>query len=382
MDLIIFYLEKYKKGLFAKNYIYFQYKQCHIFTVHRFLDEINSELQEFNRKSKFNVLIFNKNSKKENIDRKQIKNPEIIFTIHSVIFQPDLSLINDIKNILDKYLEINSKKKLNPQEISQIIVDFSNMPLTVGYDYYFLFLKYIHVDNLDIKIITWKPNSKKPYSFSVDFLDPAGQIILDLISTGYHTIQSLQIGYSKYKNLNKEVSQPFISKNISNLIKKNLIEETWINGLKNFTITSNGQLLVHSESFIKNQIQDEKFFKFFNEVSTDELINNAIISYKNGNFGQYQTILEKLAERKDLSESNLLKLIKEINDFKNEDLMVFLEKIMPLFIKSDTLLMKLVQFYISQNKNEKIMPILKKVMQINPENLEAWKLLGKKISSN
>ena len=134
------------------------------------------------------------------------------------------------------------------------------------------------------------------------------------IAEGCSKIKDLQDRYTKENGLPKVVSQPFVSKNVSQLMKLELIEETWIDGLKKFYLTNRGKLYTSPDSIIrlKEKIQDSGTFSRYKENDTSELVQKIVILFMNNKTKEIIPLIEELLSRNNITEEKVLLLVEKL----------------------------------------------------------------------
>ncbi|MHA1266984.1 MAG: tetratricopeptide repeat protein [Candidatus Helarchaeota archaeon] len=265
--------------------------------------------------------------------------------------------------------------KINLNEA--ITIDLTNCPEPLFAVLYFIALKNYDPSKFqDFDVICWTQDI--PFSLPIQFLDSTSQLFLDLISTGNSTIKELQHAYSNNKNLDKIVSQPFISKYISQLLKLHLIQEEWIEGLKHFYLSPYGA--IHTSSTLQLKIS-KKFSKkptaTLDTYSTSDLIQKLIVSYRSKDMQMVDLYLDELLLRPDLSEKDFLTIFNKLAGYHHPKLKTLLEKGIKLIPSSSSLHSKLAQYYFDENNFPLAFQLCKHAIQLDPNSPLAWELLGK-----
>ncbi len=133
-------------------------------------------------------------------------------------------------------LDLHGKK--NP-----LIIDLSDCPPDVSP---FLHYMLLNSGNSHVKAVVWNQLDPIPNEIPLFILEPAAKTFVRLISLGYQTIPALQRAYishkvKKSKKLDQKemISQPTVSKYLSKLKKRGIIESYFEGKKKIFSISPN-----------------------------------------------------------------------------------------------------------------------------------------------
>jgi len=213
-------------------------------------------------------------------------------------------------------------------------------------------------------LIIWQAQDlNTPFKVPTLFLDNTSQLILDLIGENEDTIKKLKRKYVQIKKIDN-ISQPFISKYISNLLKEGLISESWKDGIKHFELTDFGLLLVnppesHLEIQSISKLPSSILLRMF-EKSKDEI--------------KKSRLFDELLKR-DLSEAQYIDLLKKNLSFDKK------EKIFNLISQKLTDSIELnvlyTHFLYSMGKKEEALAVSQKIIEKKPKESRIWKLIGK-----
>lgn len=409
MILIYIYTDGDSDKWIVNDYINFSFKKCFLFYIEKEEKSLNNFLKEIQNKlkpTKIKIEEFGSNSNSQYILSKKIplyinssneindseksdfsKMQEIAFSIYinKVEFFPQNinssnSIINKFKLLLDNLSELSKSDKNFDKNEAKLIIDLTNCSLELYSLLYYLILKYKMDEKFDnLELILWDKLSNKPRTIPLFFLDSTSQLFLDLIASGTSTIKDLQEKYSKLKKTDKIVSQPFVSKYISNLIKLSLIKEDWIEGFKHFYLTSNGH--IHYSPSLKNLKYEKESIIFesskFNEIQTSELIQKLIISYYNKKIELVEQIFEELLNRNDLNQKDIQVLTERLKDFNDERLVKFFKNFLNVYPNSVEILTVLANYYFKANEFEKAFEFCQKAIKNDPNYSPVWEILGK-----
>ncbi|MHA1248656.1 MAG: tetratricopeptide repeat protein [Candidatus Helarchaeota archaeon] len=393
MCLIYFFTDKSNDKWLINDFIRFSFKKCFIFYYHENATKLYNSIEELKKKIKPQTPkivdiddIFNKNNNTLNINnlRKIFQNNEdfpfklFLVKLDNVNKDKNLrtSLLDNIKLIIETFIEVYEK---NNTIDKKLIFDITNCSSINANLIHFLIIKYILEYNIEnLEIISWDIYSNQIFEIPVKFIDSTTQIILDLIASGISTIKELQEIYTQIKGLNKIVSQPFISKYISKLLKLGLISEEWIEGLKNFYLTESGKLYIHS-----NLIR-EKYSKLISkkiidsdQISTNELVQKLIISYKNNEIETTNNLFKEILKRQDIKKEEILLIAKKLKDFEQEKIKALLKKGLNIYKNSPEIMTKLAEIYYNEKNIQEAFSLCKKAIELKADYPEAWELLGK-----
>ncbi len=397
MTLIYFFTEKSESNWLINDYIRLSFKNCLVFYysenlthVTKFISELKNKIKPQNPK----IIDIDKLVEKDKkVNAKEIvltnfqeflkKSDETLFTIY--LKQVELptkhktigsSLLNFIKIILESFVLLYEPKI---KEKRKIIVDLTNCSLLNSNLIYFLLLKYISEYNIKtIDVIIWDESLNQMNELPTNFLDSTSQLFLDLIASGVSTMKDLQEKYTKVKELNKMVSQPLVSKYISRLLKNNLVSEDWIEGFKNLYLSDKGYLHIHSDierdkykELLSEEISD------LSEVSTVDLTQKLILSYRNNEIEIVNKIFQELLTRNDIEKDQFLLMSKRLEDFNVNKIKVLLESGLNLHKDSAELMTSLANIHLKEGNTKKAFSLCKEAVKIDPDYPEAWELLGK-----
>ncbi|MHA1131970.1 MAG: tetratricopeptide repeat protein [Candidatus Helarchaeota archaeon] len=390
MILIYVFSGENAEKFFNIDYIQFHFKICYLLyfkqdhsKFERFLDDLKKRIkpQEVNVFGIDDILIQNNefiiNEPKSNYQQstfsiyyKEIEKPSDNYKLNGTLIDYFKFLIEYAKNNEDPIFRINLNEA--------ITIDLSNCPQPLFSILYYIALKYYEESEFqNFNVIYWDKAMNTPYFLPIQFLDATSQIFLDLIAEGNSTIKELQQSYSQNKNLDKIVSQPFVSKYISQLLKQNFIKEEWLEGLKHFYLSEHGS--IHASSTLnlrltKKSIEERLQYQIY---STPDLIQKLIVSFLNKDEEMVNTHLDELLFRDDLSTTNILTIINKLKGYHSEKLKALLEKGLKLDSSSSELLSKLAQYYFEENDYSKAFKLCKQAIKVDPDSPLAWELLGK-----
>jgi len=397
MYCIYFFLGEKASKWIINDYIHFSFNKCFIFYLEKEKLKISQFLSDFKKDVKpleFDIedlddFIINLNlddiireidgeiKGKSNFKfyLKEIKN------LNFKSFSKE-SLIYKIKILLEKFSIIDEILKSRKKTHKKFIFDLTNLSGFLSFEFYYILLKYRLDNNLsNLEIIVWGDKTNTFQNVPNFFLDQTSQILLDLIASDSSTIKELQQKYSEIKNLEKVVTQPFISKYISKLIKKRLIDEDWIEGFKHFYITDFGNL--HYKPDIENYIQlklkkqndlDSK------EITTSNLVQNLIIANNNKNYLKTKELFKEVLERNDLKEEEIILLIDRFKKGFEEYITKILDKAIKKYPESPEILTLHAKILYKKGETQNLLELCQKIIKLNPNFTEAWDLIGKLVS--
>lgn len=396
MSLIYFFLSDNAQDLFLSNYSKFSFKICYLFFLKQNRTEFENFIKDFKKRIRplylemedFNNFVHTKT------DEFSLEQNLLHFVSISIKEKPlEQKFLKKIIEYFKLIIEKNDKiqktklkrtegKKKRKTEVEPLIIDVTNLEGLLGYYSYFLSLKYqINQKKRNVKIIQWNTSGNQYFELPNIFLDSTSQIILDLISNGFSTIQELREEYSHLKGHENRVSQPFISKYLSLLAKNQLIEEDWVDGRKQFYPTSKGYIhrIPSINKYIKKigQVNEKELNKTL--VPTSQLVKDLInlLPKPSEKKTEKTKIFNELFRRSDLTEKDIERIISHFGvqmDKKIYQLLKIGKKIHPTSAK---ILTYLAQYYYKKNDTKKAFSLCQKAIQFDTNHSEAWELLQK-----
>ncbi len=247
--------------------------------------------------------------------------------------------------IFKKFLGLFSKD-------DKILVDITNVPHILAL---FVFYHIISLSEKGFNINVIFHDAREDLYLPTRLLDNASQTVLDIIADGFSTISQIRTEYSNRKSTSL-VSQPFISKIISQLQKNKLVNVSWESGLKHITLTKLGKFLTNSSLFISKK---------------NLLIDFIIKNYDSDMIDEY---LEKLFSM-DLKETDFIKLL-DSNISKKIKYEIF-KLALSKFPQSIEIQIRYAEHLYLDNKLDEAYKICSKIIEINPDESRAYELLGK-----
>lgn len=394
MLLIYVYKGNNADKLFNIDYIRFHFKICYIIYFKQDKDRFNKFLSELLDKigpEEINILkmndlfLNNEISLKDSINNKP--KDEFKQTILSIYYKEIAvppHLLNVKENLIDyfkfllEYIKTNKDPIYDIKLNDSVIIDLSNCPQPLFSILYFLILKnLIETEIKNYNVICWDESLNNPFMLPIQFLDTISQMILDLIAEENSTIKELQQIYSENRNLDKIVSQPFISKYISQLLKQNLIKEEWFEGIKHFYLSEYGYLHIRSslqQIISQKSIEKRIQYKIY---STSDLIQKLVMSHLNKDEKMVITYLQELLVRDNLTLMNIFAIMDKLKGYHHEKLKELLEKGLKLDPSSSKLLILLANYHFEEKNYPMAFNFCKEAIKNDPNSPLAWELLGK-----
>lgn len=386
MSLIYFCIGENSTYEFDNDFIKFSPKVLLIFFEANKKMEFQSFIRNFINKLELNeseVISYFKENTLELVDKlSKIKldllnntfNNHLFLCIEMEIDKPILNSpsFESFKLFIEKLYDIDT--------IDAINIDYSNCPSLIAIQLQFYLLNVINTEKTEIiKPFFWRKYDKNIQNIPINFIDGTSTAILNIISNGHNTIKEIQSVYPVYRNTNKPVSQPFVSKYISNLENLKLVKEDWVEGIKLFTITNEAYYYLDSKIRTTEKlgfdITEKSFIKFSN-LNTSELILKLKIYSDSKDETILSQIINELKLRDNIESNELKRVINSLENYESEAIFKFLQYIVAKHPNEDVYLSYFAIMCYKRGEKEKALQLLKKTIKLNPENKLAWKILG------